>query len=95
MAASSLTRESHRPWRQGSRIRCSSGDAAKRQDGGISGPDVRERCGHVKQNSSHSLRSNDRFTGCFLKNSHMRSLAEMSFVDLPKCAYGGGCPGQV
>lgn len=35
------------------------------------------------------------FIGCFLKNSQIRSLAEMFMADLPMNPTGGFCPGQV
>jgi hypothetical protein len=35
------------------------------------------------------------FIGCFWKNSHIRSLAEMSLVDFPMNRTGGSCPGHV
>ena len=35
------------------------------------------------------------FIGCFWKNSHIRSLAEMSLVDFPMNGTGGTCPGHV
>src|SRR2546423_1238100 len=35
------------------------------------------------------------FIGCFTKNSHIRSFAATSIVDLPMNATTGCCPGQV